>query len=506
VYAPAGVTNTSSLPVLLWIHGGSFTEGSNQGPLNLYDGSALSAAQNVVIVATNYRLNVMGFLVTNKLDGNYGFQDQVAAMRWTQRNVRNFGGNPESVTLWGQSAGAMSIGLHYVSGAAKEGLFARVLMESNPLSIGYQQRSSAKTYGHQIAKAVDCLTRLGLVDQDCLYAANATALMRAAENVKPIMAAEAEGGSGAEGAGAGGSGSPGGWGAEAGGALSGFALPVLKYALPMKPVVDDPGFPRDGGIPLAPMDAFAAGAFPFRIPVLIGTVEDEGATFIYTKVTQKPWPATQYLEYMAVLFQGDAPKVVAWYAQNRGFDNSTDGRYSTSTVLTDYGFRCPSHRVAQSVTAAGGVPSTGGALPAASKATATAPPGAPVPAHVYRYSHKLSFGTAVVNEGLPAACANLTCHSSDLIPVFGNSAGLGNFTAEERHLSETMGTYWANFAHSGDPNQQWANTSNTTVVHWPEYANDTRADLLITTPASRVETDEDHGGVCAFFDSIGYNH
>jgi para-nitrobenzyl esterase len=91
-------------PVMVFFHGGAFTSGG--GLLEWYDGGALSADADVVVVAANYRLGLFGYLC---LDGvcepNLGVHDQLAALRWVQTNIREFGGDPNNVTVFGQSAG-----------------------------------------------------------------------------------------------------------------------------------------------------------------------------------------------------------------------------------------------------------------------------------------------------------------------------------------------------------------------------------------------------------------
>ncbi|HTY93951.1 MAG TPA: carboxylesterase family protein [Steroidobacteraceae bacterium] len=124
------------LPVLVFIHGGAFTSGSGSVPL--YDGTAL-ARRKLIVVTINYRLGAFGFLAHPALtresvhhaSGNYGLMDQVAALRWVHANVAAFGGDPEQVTIAGQSAGAMSVYLLMVSPQAK-GLFQRAIVESGP--------------------------------------------------------------------------------------------------------------------------------------------------------------------------------------------------------------------------------------------------------------------------------------------------------------------------------------------------------------------------------------
>ena len=125
-----------SLPVLIWFHGGTFTEGWSEGPFDLYDGCSMSHSGGVVVVTANYRLGALGFLVTQSgsdggyaLKGNQGLRDQKAAMEWVRGNIAGFGGDPAMVTLFGQSAGSMSVGLHFISPEMfNSGLFKRVIM------------------------------------------------------------------------------------------------------------------------------------------------------------------------------------------------------------------------------------------------------------------------------------------------------------------------------------------------------------------------------------------
>jgi para-nitrobenzyl esterase len=118
-------------PVMVWVHGGGFQFGSSANPAT--DGGLL-AAKGVVVVSFNYRLGVLGFLAHPDLDseapsGNYGLQDQLAALRWVKANVARFGGDPDNVTLFGESAGAMAVGILMASPLA-HGLFHKAIGES----------------------------------------------------------------------------------------------------------------------------------------------------------------------------------------------------------------------------------------------------------------------------------------------------------------------------------------------------------------------------------------
>ncbi|XP_063294088.1 fatty acyl-CoA hydrolase precursor, medium chain-like [Pelobates fuscus] len=127
VFTPADRGQDARLPVMVFIHGGGLTNGG----VSIYDGSALSAYENVVMVTIQYRLGLLGFLSTgdDEAPGNYGFLDQVAALQWVQENIENFGGDPKSVTIFGESAGGVSVAALVLSPLSK-GLFHRAIAES----------------------------------------------------------------------------------------------------------------------------------------------------------------------------------------------------------------------------------------------------------------------------------------------------------------------------------------------------------------------------------------
>jgi len=119
-------------PVLVWIHGGAFVLGS--GAARLYDGSNLARRGDVVVVTINYRLGALGFLdLTRVLPGstvaNAGLRDQIAALRWVHDHIEAFGGDPEKVTIFGESAGGMSVGT-LLGAPAAQGLFHRAICQS----------------------------------------------------------------------------------------------------------------------------------------------------------------------------------------------------------------------------------------------------------------------------------------------------------------------------------------------------------------------------------------
>ncbi|XP_061201926.1 fatty acyl-CoA hydrolase precursor, medium chain-like [Neopsephotus bourkii] len=127
VYTPISTGKQERLPVFVWIHGG----GLALGAASSYDGSALAAFNNVVVVTIQYRLNILGYFSTGDKHarGNWGYLDQVAALQWIQENIMHFGGDPGSVTIAGESAGGISVSALILSPLAK-GLFHKAISES----------------------------------------------------------------------------------------------------------------------------------------------------------------------------------------------------------------------------------------------------------------------------------------------------------------------------------------------------------------------------------------
>ncbi|XP_050419536.2 cocaine esterase, partial [Patella vulgata] len=129
IFAPKfnnGSRNSENLPVMLWIHGGAYTYGSAME----YDGRVL-ATYGVVVVTINFRLGVMGYLSTDDpvAPGNYGMLDQIEALKWIQKNIYYFGGNPSKVIIFGQSSGGSTVSMHMFSPLTK-GLFHGVIAQS----------------------------------------------------------------------------------------------------------------------------------------------------------------------------------------------------------------------------------------------------------------------------------------------------------------------------------------------------------------------------------------
>ena len=246
VWTPAK-TASERLPVMVWIYGGAFVGGMTSIPA--YDGASL-AEKGVVLVSVSYRLGVFGFLAhpelsreSRKGSGNYGLQDQIAALRWVKENIARFGGDPNRVTIFGESAGGISVSMLAASPAAK-GLFHRAISESGgnfgPARIANEGGTTTPSLKVAEARGQAFLARVGAAD---IQAARALP----AEKIQSAMAA---------------------------GLQSGFW-----------PVFDGDVLPGDQ------YELYQAKRFN-DTPVLIGTNSDEGVTFVPGAAQPQAFEAT----------------------------------------------------------------------------------------------------------------------------------------------------------------------------------------------------------------------
>lgn len=163
------------LPVMVWIHGGALTRGSSAVPV--YDGSAF-ARDGVVLVSLNYRLGVLGYGLFPDAPANRGLLDQIAALEWVRDNIRAFGGDPARVTVFGESAGAISIGALLAAPRAA-GLFARAVLESGAPEAVHRDRVRAMVRRMASLLKTDATARaFGATALPTLLAAQAAVLRR----------------------------------------------------------------------------------------------------------------------------------------------------------------------------------------------------------------------------------------------------------------------------------------------------------------------------------------
>ncbi len=190
VYTPTNARRVGAkpLPVMVWIHGGAFVTGES----NDYDPTRLIEIGDVIVVTINYRLGFLGFLAESGLDAeghvaaNYGLQDQQFAFDWVKRNIAGFGGDASRVTMFGESAGGLSVLTNLISPTAY-GLFSRAIVESGAYALTLPTLSAAEATGDGVASALGC----AVGDTVCLRAAPISAILAqqatVALSVTPII-------------------------------------------------------------------------------------------------------------------------------------------------------------------------------------------------------------------------------------------------------------------------------------------------------------------------------
>ena len=297
-------------PVMVWIHGGGFINGS--GASALYDGSRLAARGDVVVVTVNYRLGVLGFLAHRELAdeacggaaGNWGLLDQVAALRWVRDNIAAFGGDPGNVTIFGESAGGMSVADLLVMPSAR-GLFRRAIVQSGP--------PNATTMDRAEEVAAKLVAELGVASVAALRDVPTDA----------ILAAQAK-----------------------------LVAERRAAGLPLVPVVDGVS------IPTPPLQALAEGA-AHGVDVLIGTNRDEAKMFMVADPANRDPDEGVLRRRMEAIFRANdidtsPDDVIDGYREARAArGEAVDPRELWSAIETDRMFRIGSVRAADALSANG---------------------------------------------------------------------------------------------------------------------------------------------------------
>ncbi|XP_036769924.2 bile salt-activated lipase [Manis pentadactyla] len=164
IWVPQGRKQVSrDLPVMIWIYGGAFLMGAGHGANflknYLYDGEEIATRGNVIVVTFNYRVGPLGFLSTgdSNLPGNYGLWDQHMAIAWVKRNIAAFGGDPNNITLFGESAGGASVSLQTLSPQNK-GLIQRAISQSGVALCPWAIQKNPLFWAKRIAEKVGCPT------------------------------------------------------------------------------------------------------------------------------------------------------------------------------------------------------------------------------------------------------------------------------------------------------------------------------------------------------------
>ncbi|CAJ1070928.1 bile salt-activated lipase-like [Xyrichtys novacula] len=186
IWVPHGKQLSSDLPVMIWLYGGGFITGSTTDLMfddYLYSGQEIADRGGVIIVSVGYRVGTLGFLSSGDsgLPGNYGLWDQHAAIAWVHRNIRSFGGDPENITLFGESAGGASVSFQSLSPYNK-GLVRRAISQSGVALSPWAMSKNPRKVAEQVAEKVGCPTDEMMVA--CLKSTDAEILTIAAPQIQ----------------------------------------------------------------------------------------------------------------------------------------------------------------------------------------------------------------------------------------------------------------------------------------------------------------------------------
>ncbi|XP_059549587.1 acetylcholinesterase isoform X1 [Myotis daubentonii] len=378
-------------PVLVWIYGGGFYSGASS--LDVYDGRFLAQAEGTVLVSMNYRVGAFGFLAlpgSREAPGNVGLLDQRLALRWVRENVAAFGGDPMSVTLFGESAGAASVGMHLLSPPSRD-LFHRAVLQSGApngpwatVSMGEARRRATL-----LARLIGCPPGgPGSNDTElvtCLRTRPAQDLVDHEWHVLPQES-------------------------------------VFRFSF--VPVVDG-DFLSD-----TPEALINAGDF-HGLQVLVGVVKDEGSYFLvygapgFSKDNESLISRAQFLAGVRVgvpqVSDLAAEAVVLHYTDWLHPEDPARLREAMSDVVGDHNVVCPVVQLAGRLAAQG------------------------AQVYAYIFEHRASTLSWPPWMGVP--------HGYEIEFIFGLPLEPSlNYTIEERAFAQRLMKYWANFARTGDPN------------------------------------------------------
>jgi para-nitrobenzyl esterase len=389
VYRPNKPAPAGGFPVMVFIYGGSWEEGSD-GFLLYWADNDIALVEDVIVVTINYRLSAFGFLASETLrsqdpegtTGNYGFQDQRAALKWAIQAAPSFGGNPQNVMLFGESAGAASTSCHLVS-ERSAGLFQRAAMESGPfavwaampLNISEAKYARLAEYLGCTSGSVDLMNReevLAIGSDDavltCLKSKNTSEILEAGHHTSQGV-----------------------------------------VSVDWAPTVD--------GVELTdlPENLAAAGKI-HDVPTLLGTNMDEGTEF---SKAPHDLNATGYLPYLEQRFSKSIADQVSPLYPPGDYQSPW---WAETHIIGDGLMSCPARRSSRWMANMEGRKN---------------------PVFLYFYQHVLD----VVQLFVPfKGCF----HGSELVMVFDFDLAL--WTDEEKALAQNMVRYWTRFAVTGNPN------------------------------------------------------
>uniref|UniRef100_F6SLK2 Carboxylic ester hydrolase n=1 Tax=Monodelphis domestica TaxID=13616 RepID=F6SLK2_MONDO len=385
IYTSADLSTKTKLPVMVWIHGGAFLVGE----ASTLNGMYLSALEDVVVVTIQYRLGIFGFFSTGDehARGNWGYLDQVAALHWVQKNIGNFGGDSSSVTIFGVSAGGMSVSALILSPLTTN-LFHRAISQSGVAITESLFSSNIKPTAEKIADLTGCKTTTSASMVHCMRQKTEEEILNTTQKMELFT-------------------------------LDFLGDPTQKIAI-LPAVVDGIFFPK------SPKELLLEKQFR-NIPYIVGINSDEFGWILPTvleyplsenTLDQEKATALLWSSYPLVKIPKNLTPVIT--EQYLGVtEDSIKKKWLFLDMLGDLFFGIPSVIVARHHRDSG------------------------APTYLYQFEHRSSFGGNLKPVTIGAD------HGDEFFFVFGIPFVNEHSPEEEKQLSRTMMKYWANFARNG---------------------------------------------------------
>ncbi|XP_062605522.1 acetylcholinesterase-like [Saccostrea cucullata] len=413
-------TESRNKSVMVWIYGGSFSYGSIS--LDVYNGKYLAVENDVIVVSMQYRIGSLGFFVGSSPEapGNCGLFDQLLALDWVQRNIHYFGGSPNDVTLFGESSGAASIGLHLLSPLSRSKFQRAILQSAGPTAPWATiTRQKAMERGKTLAKALNCERDSEMEMLECMKKVNESQFPQ-----------------------------------------NDFILDANILQFPFVPIIDGVFLIED------PETSFKNGNFK-RCPILTGANTNEGSYFlaysyggvVFNKSHSSPIDMDQYKVQMKKQFRHfpqhptEINKFVldAIRFQYTPWNNPLDNyllRDGVEAAVGDFNFACATVDLAGEYAAAG------------------------LNVYYYLYDHRSSVNPWGEWMGV--------MHGDEIMFIFGQP--LDNdfeYETKEKRLSKKMMKYWTNFAKTGNPNKEPSEEKS--LDDWPIHTYKDREYIVLDT-------------------------
>ena len=387
IFTPTVSSNMSaSLPVLFYMHGGNYVDGSGGTPI--YDGGDVARRQNVVVVTINYRLGVFGALYTGTVRGNFHLSDQIEALVFVSKIIPSFGGDPNLVTITGQSAGAASVAALLSSPPAWP-YFHRAIVVSNPFGILASPPERAIKLGEAVLAQLNCSLGGGELELQCLRNASLSSLMAATGVNYPV-----------------------------GG--SNYLLMMMQWT----PVVDGEF------LPFQPIYALSTGQFN-KVPIMMGTCANESVPWIYG-ILNEPSPMETCDGFILFVFGLETGMKVLDFYGDPPAGEEKDARPFLSEGTTDYIFYCSTRFVLDAV-------------------SSHVPTFMYIFDYVPSFQEWI-YGPGSVCDDLVCHQTDVPFIFYPIDAPHPSGVQLPNLTQGEKDLGHFIGQVWGNFARGGDPN------------------------------------------------------